>query len=470
MKHERLVVVLALFGLGLAARVAVWWVKGGFHYPDEIMQYLEPANFQLTGTAWLPWEFERGVRNWLLPSFYVPLIALGRKFGLDGFAIQRWICLHNALWSLLLIPATYRIAYVLALPRETNSATWAGRLSALFAALYLPLVYYMPHTLNEVPGVLLTTWAMVFFAEQSLASDHSSSSKRALYCGLALGAATVIRPTLGLWAVIPGLFWLMQKHKRWVAFYLAGALLLVFFGGLVDWFTWGDFLHSTLEYVDYNLIEKGASHHGVSPWYFYAETWFWKRLGFGAVALIALSALVAWRVRQVIWLIVAAIFPVLVLSLIEHKEERFVLSSLPLLTSAAALGGATLLAWTQTKSTRILALVGVVAATLFIFFTGTLGVQDLPWRWRAGIFAGQRYVGHQADASGVLLDDRLHLNGGYLILDRNIPQLSFSPYLARQSLFNYLVIRTDSMDAHWATHNGFKPLRTFDDMTVFKRN
>ena len=67
-----------LLALGLIVRIAVWWAKGGMHYPDEVFQYLEPANLHLTGLAWLPWEFDRGVRSWILPTFYGGISWWGR--------------------------------------------------------------------------------------------------------------------------------------------------------------------------------------------------------------------------------------------------------------------------------------------------------------------------------------------------------------------------------------------------------
>ena len=61
------------------------------------------------------------------------------------------------------------------------------------------------------------------------------------------------------------------------------------------------------------------------------------------------------------------------------------------------------------------------------------------------------------------------MNGGYLVLDRDVPQFQFSTVLAQHELFNYLVLKTASPDATWAAAHGFEPIARFDEATVFRR-
>jgi hypothetical protein len=442
--------MLALAGI---TWTIVWSIKGGFHYPDEIFQYLEPANLRLTGTGWLPWEFDRGVRNWLLPIFYGGLIWWGHLFDLDGLTIQRLLGLHNVLWSLLLIPAVYRLAAAL-------GDRTAARLAVVVTAVYMPIAFYLPHTLNEVPGLLLTTWGLAWFCQSQ--TDNRFTG-RPLVAGLVLGIAVVVRPTLGLWTVVPALVWALRLRWKSFAGYAAGGLLAVTAGGLIDLVTWGGFLSSTLEYIQYNLIESGASDHGVSPWDHYLVVWFWERLGVGGAMLLLASL---YPIRRTFLVLLAAIIPLVALSAIGHKEERFLLSSYPLIIACGAAGISAIAARLRTKTARGL----LVGFALVVIMTGFVGMQSQDWRWRAGVFRGQSYVGMQTDATGILLDDRIHLNGGYLILDRNIPQSPFRPALARHRLFNYLVLQTDSQDAVWAERNTFESVAEFDEMTVYRRS
>jgi len=55
-------------------------------------------------------------------------------------------------------------------------------------------------------------------------------------------------------------------------------------GGLLDWVTWGKPFQSTIEYLRFNLIEKGSELWGVSSRSFYLQT----MLATNGLALLAL--------------------------------------------------------------------------------------------------------------------------------------------------------------------------------------
>lgn len=449
--------LVAVLLTGGAARAVVWWLKAGFVYPDEIFQYLEPANLRLTGLGWLPWEYDQGIRSWILPSFYGGLMWWLRHLPLDGFALLRVLRLHNALWSVLLVPAAYRLA-------DSFGGRSAARIAALWAALYPPILFYMPHTLSEVPGLLLSTWGLVWWVDSRAALGHTTVALRA---GLAFGLGIAVRPTLVLWGLVPGFDGLLHGRLRNLIWFIVGASIPLMIGGLVDWATWGSFFHSTIAYLRYNLIESGASLSGVSPWDFYVRVWLWERMGIGGIVCMMLALL--WPRRSAL-LLLAATLPLVALSAIAHKEERFALSSYPLLLVAGSVGLAQVLDW---MSSRDYWRFGRSAVAIFVVFavlaTGLAGSRALDWRWRAGIFAGQRFVGHQSDVTGVLVDDRNHMNGGYLVLDRNVPQFQFSTLLAQHQLFSHLILLTGSPDGEWATSHGFERVAVFHEATVFHR-
>ncbi|MGB5547117.1 MAG: hypothetical protein WBM74_11150, partial [Polyangiales bacterium] len=102
-----------IVAMGLLARVTAWWFKGGFHYPDEIFQQVEPANYLRTGLAWLPWEFVRGLRSWVLPGIYAGLLEILSWVGVTGLSAFRLLTLHNAVVSIVMVPAGYRIGVAL---------------------------------------------------------------------------------------------------------------------------------------------------------------------------------------------------------------------------------------------------------------------------------------------------------------------------------------------------------------------
>jgi phosphatidylinositol glycan class B len=474
--------LFAVLALGVGARVWVWTAKSGFLYPDEIFQYLEPANWKLTGMAWLPWEFERGLRNWLLPYFYGAWMWWGRLAGLHGYTIQRALCLHNALLSVLLVPmimqcvdhATERsnhggAAGGVHFTDEADVAVARGWVGVV-VALYPPILYYMPHTLSEVPGVLLTTGSWLWFLRSLDASASSRSKYAVLWSGVLAGAAVLVRPTLVFWCVVQPFVWLMAGRWRAVVGYGLAATLPLIIGGLVDWVTWGRFFHSTIEYVKYNYIENGASDHGVSPREFYLAVWFWERMGAGGIVMLTLALLggrAAW------WTLTAAAVPVLVLSTIEHKEERFLLSSTPLVVLAAGLGLMRVLSWVAGRDApraRRWWLGSVAALAALVLGVGARGMSTADWHWRAGVFEGQRAVSLDPRARGVLVDDRMHMNGGYTVLDRNIPQAQFMSELVAHPIFNYAVIPRARNYEDFAAEQGFRLQRVERDRGVWFRD
>ena len=46
----------------------------------------------------------------------------------------------------------------------------------------------------------------------------------------------------------------------------------------------------------------------------------------------------------------------------------------------------------------------------------------------AGLFDAERWVGEQADATGLLIEGRFHLSGGFAWLSRDLPLEQFPPY------------------------------------------
>jgi GPI mannosyltransferase 3 len=52
-------------------------------WPDEIFQASEPAHRLVFGSGLVPWEFQLGVRSWLLPGVIAGLMELSRIAG-DG--------------------------------------------------------------------------------------------------------------------------------------------------------------------------------------------------------------------------------------------------------------------------------------------------------------------------------------------------------------------------------------------------
>jgi len=225
-----------IMALGVVARVTAWWFKGGFHYPDEIFQQMEPAHYLRTGVAWLPWEFVRGVRSWVLPGVYAALLEVLSWVGVTGLSAFRLITLQNAILTVIMVPAGYRIGVAL-WPQGDRDTESAGLSVALFTALLPALVYYTPHTLIGTPCMVALTWGYAHWLEAR--RSDAPDPRSLLLCGLFFGIAGALRFTCGFHMLVPLADLLLRYRSRALRPLLVGAALPVSIVAVVDLFTWG---------------------------------------------------------------------------------------------------------------------------------------------------------------------------------------------------------------------------------------
>ena len=451
-----------IMAVGLVARVTAWWFKGGFHYPDEIFQQVEPAQYLRTGVAWLPWEFVRGVRSWVLPGLYAGFLEMLSWVGLTGLPAFRLITLQNAVLTLLMVPAGYRIGVAL-WPQGDPDAENAGLSVAAFTALLPTLVYYSPHTLIGTPCMVALSWGYTHWLEAR--RSDAPSLRSLVLCGLFFGIAGALRFTCGFHILVPLADLLLRFRSRALKPLLAGAALPVAILGLVDLFTWGWPFHSTVEHLRYNFFERGASQHGTSPWHYYAAESVWGR--FGPLAALTVSVLLA-GLRRTWLLLLTLLLPTVLLSFLPHKEDRFLMYNWPLFAGALGIGWFTLAGWLKERA-PVLGPIAALSILVAILASNLKGTSELPWTARRGMFQAQAFVGAQDDATGLLFHERRHMNGGYLVFEKTVPQVQFRRGLLANPLYNYAALPGEQSDAQRLRRMGWLEVSRFDEIVVLKR-
>lgn len=464
----------AVFVAAIAVRVAAYVLEPPLH-PDEIFQYLEPAWRHLHGVGWQPWEYRVGARSWVLPAYHGAWMVLLSWVGVrSGAAVHGWLRLHWALLGLLLVWASWRAGCSItravlgaspAGPRPTATPVpgWqGGLLAAALVALWPTLAYFAPHTLSELPSMFLIVWGYVWAAE-AVEEEGGRAVRRARCAGLALGAGACLRLANAPLLLVPLLLLLARRRGREALELVLATLPAVAVFGVIDWLTWGQFLHSFLVYLDYNLLQGRAVEHGAVQ-----RTWYLAqlrdRLGIG-FALLVLPPLATPRATWP-WLLGGGAL-LGYLSTQAHQEERFLLMMWPLLLVAAA-GWAG--AWIARGGRwRWLVCAGAAAALLGRNLAGTLDMPAYDYSNRFGIYAGQAWVGRQADATGVLLDGWIGLSGGYLSTGASIPTVTFAPALLPNPVFNYAVLREGSREVPLAIAAGFRPIGSRERFVVLRR-
>lgn len=308
----------------LAAAALRGWLALADHsifWPDELYQSLEQAHRLTFGSGLIPWEFRDGARNWILPGLLAGLWQLAALLGVSSSLTLVALARGSVvLASVLAIWLAARLA-------ERLGSVRAALVTALVLAVLPASVVFGYRTLSESVSAPLIVLSALLLLERS--------PRRAVFAGLWITLATLLRYQNALFGMV-SLLWLLQQRRQREAllFAGAGAAALLAGSGLLDWLSWGRPFHSLLAYVDFNLLRGGASTFGVEPFWYYAQS-LWTSSG---PVLVGLAGLCVLGGLQAPMLGAAVLLDVLVHSLIPHKELRFLVPVLPLVGVLVGLG------------------------------------------------------------------------------------------------------------------------------------
>lgn len=444
-----------LFVAATCARLAWFSVKEGMHYPDEIFQYLEPVAWRITGDAFLPWEFEVGARHWVLPAFWAPWIEIGRAIGLRRWELHRFLAVHACVLGSGVVFAARRM--VVASTRDER----AGWMAAWMTALFPLLGYFAPHTLSELPAMVLVAFSHALWLEAR--GSGAPAARRAFISGALLAAATACRVPSLLSALVIGGDLLVRRRAAILRAHLLGFAVCSAAFGLVDAVTWGSPWHSAFAFVRANVLyERQLAFAGLSePWHFYLSA-SRRCMGLAAPVLAALSL---FSCRRHARLFFAWTVPLAGLSILANKQDRFLLPLIPVFLASAACGIAEVLRFLPSRLSRGAA----VGATVGVCLAALPAASRLPLRPWGGVFRAQAWIGSQTGASGVLIDGGENANGGYLLLDRTIPLVPYTPELARHPLFDHVIAFKPALLERMQSDPSFEPIADFDGARVFRR-
>jgi hypothetical protein len=300
-------------GLGFALWAAF---QSGRTHPDEVYQFLEPANRLAFGFGFQTWEWQQGLRNWAVPG----LLAAAMK-GVDllgfksAFAHRLGASFAVALLSypgLLALLGYARRRCSVAKPDELARVTeFAPRLALVLMLGWALSLYYLGRTMGEPLGALLG------IAGLGALDEDRPGGWRAFRGGVYVGLAVVVRYAFAVLAVAV----ILQElgRRRWSSALFAalgGATVALALGGL-DWATWGHPFHSMLEYLKFNVSSSGAAmKFGREPaTYFLPVALQWLPW-----PLLLGLARFDWRRDQ---FLMPSLLYAIAVSVTAHKEERF---------------------------------------------------------------------------------------------------------------------------------------------------
>ena len=339
-RRDAVRLLLALAALATAIRLYNVVVHFGFITGDDV-EIHEMTLARVLGRDWPVWD----LRSAFYPmAFIYPVQRAVAALGVHDV----YVLIAAARMAVSLI-AALNIALVY---RAGRSLRWSRGQSLLAAGLFALNHLHMAYGSAELPRVVATSFMLGSFC-----ALRGSSARHAALAGMSLAVGACLRfgeIVFAAPALITLLAWPASASRgptrpatpvgralRVLAFAAAGAATAVVVLGVSDSLYWGSPFHSVRAIVDYTLV-KQLSSRGYEPFFYYV-----RHVSAWSDVVLVLLALLGARTGGALPL-VWALVPIGLLSLLPHKEPRYVLATIPFFALAAS---RTLWVWVETLRT-----------------------------------------------------------------------------------------------------------------------
>ena len=308
-------VILLSFSLHLCA---AFFSEGRAH-PDSDYQILEFAHSKIETrvSRTLPWEFFEQIRPAVQPAIAYAVHRYAT--GPDPFATALLLRLASAALGF------FSIWLLCGQALQWLNYRWSKVALVLFTGLFWLLPFVNARFASETwAGAFLCTGIVLVLV--ACKENDRRALWSALTAGLVLGFAFYLRfPValallgLGLWLIV------IERPKiRIIGAMALGFLLALGINLVLDYWFYGQWTFTPVNYFLVNLVEAKAAQFGVDPWWYYIEKLLLLMVPpFSLVLLPALIGAVILQPRNLlVWTVV---FFVVGHSFIDHKETRFLM-------------------------------------------------------------------------------------------------------------------------------------------------
>ncbi len=426
--------------VGLGLRVWLALSDDGIYWPDEIYQSFEPAHRLVFGYGLVPWEFSEGARNWAFPGMLAGLLkVLSLLDAGPQFYVRATKCVFGILGAIAAL-GTYRLA------RTAGASSQAAAAAGCAYALAGPVIYFAPRAMSENAAAVLLVWGAAWLLDQD-----ERLARRLAGAGL-LSIAIMCRLHSGVLVAVCAAVLLFRKERSVLAGFTAIQAAGLLAMGALDALTWGHlpgarfggWFHSVLHYLQFNLIEGGASAWGVHPGFYYLETIF---LAMPAFALL-LAAATLLSLRKTAWLGCGVLLFIGLHSAVPHKEFRFLVPAFPwLFAMLFSLVDAGAGRWRRGVAAGLVVVAVLSAASHRLLTFGRLGAYSSR-HWTSayddnGAVNRLLLAAHRLPDLCGLRVDAAHLawTGGYTYLHRDVPLYHRGQPPVESGHFNYAIVR-----------------------------
>ncbi len=317
--------------VGFLFRLLAAIFSKGYGWSDDHFLIIEIAQSWVDGlnyNSWLP--LEDGTNE--PPGFSFFYVGIHYYI----FSFFEWIGIFNpqskmlitrvlhALWSLLIIYYGYKITLELSNKKTAIIVGWILSLLWLFPMLSVRnLVEYV-----SIPPIMYGLWVII--------NSNKTKLWTWIWVGFVFGIAFSIRFQTALIFGSIGIVMLIQgKWKEAIYIAIGGVISLVIFQGGIDWLVWDKPFIQLLHYIGYNSNQENIMQYTVGPWYTY------MLLIIGILIppisiFITIGFFKEWKKLLIIFIpvIVFLIFH----SYYPNKQERFVLTIIPMMIIIGIIG------------------------------------------------------------------------------------------------------------------------------------
>jgi hypothetical protein len=337
------VALVSILAGSIILRLVNAWAFPGFTAGDDV-EIHEMTLGALLGMDWPVWELRSSFypMTVIYPAQALALSLFGPDIGVLVFAGR----------AMVVAFATLTIWFVFRITLTLSGNAFAAVLAAgLIAASRLHLWLGSSELPRPVASVLMLAafWMLL----------RPARAWHAALAGLFIGVGGALRFS-ELVFFLPAVVHLSveSRVRDLMLVVVAGGATALTCLGVADWIYWGSPWSSLLHIIDYTLV-RGESSRGFQPFLYYlTHVSEWTNV---VVLALGFYALALPDKRAALW----AWIPIAVLTLLPHKEPRYVLPALPFLCIAAVLSLQHLAA--SRLSHRAISVIFLAAATSLAF-------------------------------------------------------------------------------------------------------